>query len=477
MSSTQADSPNSSKQPSSTQLQEKPQTPATEQTQPSHPKAPPQKPWQKIPKPVRILGAIALVAGVGFGVYRLFFYHPDENGIFLSGRIEGYETDVSAKIGGRVAAVAAREGDSVKPGQRLVQIDDSDTKAQLQGAQARLQQQQESLQSTRQQLPILQAQLQQAQLSTQQSGQDSQGRVYESQNAVAQARANLAKAQADLFKAQATQRRTQQLFADGAVSAQTLDNDNATLASARAQVVAQQQAVQSAQGQLTQAEATQKNPSIKTAYELQLQRQIEQAKTDILVAQQRVRDAQASVAQYQANLNYLVVNSPMQGDVITRSVEPGEVVAAGAPLLTLVNKNQLYLRGFVPEGQIGKVKIGQSAYVYLDAFPDRPLQATVSRIDPKASFTPENTYFKKDRVTQVFGVEMTLKNTDGLAKQGMPADGRVLLPDTNQSYNQPQSKLLVPGALSVLSFHLNHGAHLLPLHSLLPPHSLSLLKW
>lgn len=394
---------------------------------------PPKPPWQKIPKPVRILGAIGLIAGLGFGIYRLFVYQPEPDGLFLSGRMEGYETDISAKIGGRVAKVAVREGDTVRPNQLLVQIDDAETQAQLQGAQARLQQQQQSLQSTRQQLPILQAELQQAQLTTQQSAQDSQGRVFEAENAVAQAQANLAEAEANLFKAQVTQRRTSQLYAEGATSAQALDEDNAALGVAQAQVTAAQQAVRSAQGQLTQAQATQKNTPIRTAYELQLQRQIDQARTEITVAEQRVRDAQSTVEQSQASLNDLVIYSPMAGEVITRSVEPGEVAAAGAPLLTLVNQDQLYLRGFVPEGEIGQVAIGQPALVYLDSFPDQPLQATVSRIDPEASFTPENTYFKDDRVTQVFGVELTLEdNSQGFAKPGMPADARILLPEETE---------------------------------------------
>lgn len=121
----------------------------------------------------------------------------------------------------------------------------------------------------------------------------------------------------------------------------------------------------------------------------------------------------------------------MSGNVITRDAEPGEVIAAGAPLLTLVNLNNLYLRGFIPEGQIGMVRVGQPGLVYLDTFGDRPLQATVTRVDPKASFTPENTYFKKDRVTQVFGVELTLKNAQGFAKPGMPADGIIIIPQNN----------------------------------------------
>ncbi|MBW4471536.1 MAG: HlyD family efflux transporter periplasmic adaptor subunit [Stenomitos rutilans HA7619-LM2] len=449
------DSNNGSRQTTGTQVQEKPQTSEPEQQQSPKPEIPPQKPWQKIPKPVRILGVIALVAGVGFGAYRLFFYHPDENGIFLSGRIEGYETDVSAKIGGRVANVAAREGDLVKPGQLLVELDDSDTRAQLQGAIARVRAAQERLQRTHQQLPVLQAQLAQASLTTQQSGQDSEGRVLESENSVAASRSQLAEAQENLILARAKQRRTSFLYGQGAVSAQQQDEDNASFGTAQARVAAAKQQVDSAQGRLKQAQATAQNPSIRATQELQVQKQIAQAQTDIAVSQQEYQDAKANQAQIQANLNYLVVKSPMEGDVITRSVEPGEVVAAGAPLLTLVNKNQLYLRGFVPEGQIGKVRIGQSAQVYLDAFPDRPLEATVSRIDPKASFTPENTYFKKDRVTQVFGVELTLKNSEGLAKQGMPADGRVLLPESDRK----QSKILLPGALGFINSTITDLTH------------------
>lgn len=405
-----------------------------------------QKPWQKIPRPVQILGAIALLAGVGYGVYRLFFYSPDV-GLFLSGRIEGYETDVSAKIGGRVAQVSVREGDTVRSGQILVQIDDYDLRAQLQGSVARVRAAQERLQRARQQLPVLQAQLQQASLTTGQSSQDSQGRVLEAENAVYEAHSNLAEAQASLVQVQARQRRTSQLYEAGAIAAQQLDDDTATSNVNQARVAAAQQQVRSAGGRFNQAQATQQNTPIRAAAELEIRGQINQAQTDILVSQQEVQDALATQAQIQANLNYLVIKSPLEGDVITRSIEPGEVVAAGAPLLTLVNQQKLYLRGFIEEGQIGQVRVGQRAQVYLDSFPDQPLEAMISRIDPKASFTPENTYFKKDRVTQVFGVELTLNdNGQGQAKQGMPADGRILLPESEQK----RSSTLMPDFLSFL---------------------------
>jgi HlyD family secretion protein len=372
----------------------------------------------------------------------VFFYQPEPPGLFLSGRIEGRETDVSAKLGGKVDQVAVREGDMVKPSQLLVKLDDSELRAQLQGAAARVREAQERLERARQQLPVLQAQLDQANLTTQQAAQESQGRVVEAENALAAARAALAEAQTNLKLAQVRQQRTNFLYAQGAVSAQERDEDNAALETAQARVNAAQQQVQSGLGRLTQARSALSNAPIRAAAALQIEKQIAQARTDVVVSQQQVRDAQAAQAQTQANLDYLTVESPLAGNLITRSVDPGEVVAAGEPLVTIVNLNNLYLRGFIPEGEIGRVKLGQPGRVYLDSFPNRPLEATVTRVDPKASFTPENTYFKKDRVTQVFGVELTLNNPQGLAKPGMPADGRILVPQTQEK--RSSNRLALP---------------------------------
>ena len=80
-----------------------------------------------------------------------------------------------------------------------------------------------------------------------------------------------------------------------------------------------------------------------------------------------------------------------------------------------------------PEGQIGLVKLGQPARVFLDSNPDQALNAYVSRIDPQATFTPENTYFREDRVKEVVGVKLQLKEGFGFAKPGMPADGEILV--------------------------------------------------
>jgi multidrug efflux pump subunit AcrA (membrane-fusion protein) len=107
-----------------------------------------------------------------------------------------------------------------------------------------------------------------------------------------------------------------------------------------------------------------------------------------------------------ANRKDLTVTAPFDGTVVTRTAEPGEVVQAGTAIVTLLDLSKVYLRGFVPEGQIGKVKVGQAARVFLDSNPKSRSMPMVQRIDPQATFTPENTYFRDDRVKQVVGVKL-----------------------------------------------------------------------
>jgi HlyD family secretion protein len=160
---------------------------------------------------------------------------------------------------------------------------------------------------------------------------------------------------------------------------------------------------------------------------LGVQKQIAEQEAQIASLNAATQQARAQLAEAEANRQDLTVRAPFNGTVMTRTAEPGEVVQAGTAIITLLDLSQVYLRGFIPEGEIGKVKVGQPAHVYLDSNPKQPLDAYVSRIDPQATFTPENTYFRDDRVKQVVGVKLQLKAGIGFAKPGMPADGEILV--------------------------------------------------
>jgi HlyD family secretion protein len=389
-------------------------------------------------RPLLIAGLLA--AGVAGGGFWYFSSLPKVGPLQLSGRIEGYETDIGAKVPGRIDFVAVREGDPVKQGQTIVRLDDAEVKAQLAGATARLSSVQQQEQQAKVQLDITQSQIQESQLNVEQSQGDASGRILQAESNLASAQAQLQQAEAQVNQSRSELRlsaldrdRFSQLTREGAATQQQLDQAQtkletaqATLRSREAAVNSARKLVNAAQGQLQQAQTAEINPKIRRAQLNSLRKQLAQNKLKLTAARSDIANAQAARQQIAAQMAYLKVVSPINGVVTARSVEPGAVVIAGKTLLSLVNLNTVYLRGYVPEGEIGKVRVGQKANVFLDSAPDKPLSAKVTAIDPQASFTPENIYFRDERVKQVFGVKLAIDNPGGFAKPGMPADGEIL---------------------------------------------------
>lgn len=387
-----------------------------------------------------IVPLVLVLAAAGLGL-RYWLTRPDPNAIELSGRIEGYETDLGAKVGGRIAEVTVREGDTVKADQVVARLDDAELQAQLAAAQARVAAAQQQVNQAQLQTAVVDSQIQEARLTLQQSHGDATGRVNQSEASVATARAQLAEAQARVQEAKSTlelarsdRDRFATLVQQGAIPQQQFDQAQTqvataedTLAARQSAVAAAQQQVSAAQGSLTQAQTSELNPDIRTAQINRLQTQRSQASAQLAAAHADLKQAQAAQAEVAARLDDLDITSPIAGVVISRTVEPGEVISTGTTVLTVVNLGDVYLRGYIPEGQVGAVRVGQPAQVFLDSAPDQPLEATVAAVDTEASFTPENIYFKDDRVNQVFGLRLALENPDGFAKPGMPADGQILL--------------------------------------------------
>ncbi len=146
-------------------------------------------------------------------------------------------------------------------------------------------------------------------------------------------------------------------------------------------------------------------------------------------AQAGVDQAQAQVAQAQANLNLLdaqiaklTIRAPQDGVVLTRSVQPGEVLQAGMTALTIGKLDHLKVTVYLPEDRYGEVNLGEKAALALDSFPGQTFSAVVTRIADQAEFTPRNVQTKEQRQTTVYAVELSLDNPDGKLKPGMPVD-------------------------------------------------------
>jgi HlyD family secretion protein len=376
------------------------------------------------------LVAVVVLAGLaGFAVWRFVLARPSlpPGVIAVSGRIEGDDSAVAAKTSGRIREIRVREGDPVEAGQVIAALDDEQIRAREQQAMAALRQAQARVKLAGHQIAVLDEQLRQSQLGVGQARADAEGRVNEAEGKLAAAEAQLAQAQASHAQAKWDREAMANLYKRELVAEQEAQRAQNNEEAQAAVVSASRRQVEAARGTLIAAKANLVNPAIRSSQVAAVQSQILQAQADIAAAEAEAERARAQLDEASANRKDLSVIAPFTGTVATRTAEPGEVVMAGTAIVTLVNLSEVYLRAFVPEGQIGRVKLSQPARVYLDSSPAKPIDAYVLRIDPQASFTPENTYFREDRVKQVVGVKLRLKGAVGFAKPGMPADGEILV--------------------------------------------------
>ena len=346
--------------------------------------------------------------------------------LFVSGRIDGDTVDIASKRAGRITEIMVREGDEVMAGQLLAVIVSEQDQAKLDAQKARVVSDQRKVEQLRKQLGTYDAKIQQSRIYEEQANKDAPAQVQEAEANLASAKAELVRSEAELQQAKQDAERYPPLVKSGAVAAQVNDQYQTKLTIATAQVDARRKQVSAAEAAVLTSKALLDNPRIKEADRFTLERQVEEVNGEIAVAQAQVDAGKGELRLLEADLTDLKILAPIAGTILTRSAEPGRVVAGGQTILTMVDMNKLYLRGFVPEGNVGQVKVGQEARVYLDSNPKEAIPAEVIRIDPQVMFTPENTYFQDDRVKQVMGVKLGLKGAFGFAKPGMPADGQIL---------------------------------------------------
>ena len=378
-----------------------------------------------------LIVVVFLLAAISILVWYVFIRRPALQGtnnlVVTPGRIAGDEATVSAKTAGRVREIRFREGDVVRAGDVIALLDDDQVRAREDAAKSAVEQSEARVRSSQQQISVLQAQVQSSSISVDQSKIDSQGRVSQARAQVAAAEAALAQARAAHNQAKYDYENQSQLVKDGDLSERQGMLAKSNLDATTAGVNAAEEQVKAARGAYNAQQAALKNPAILTSQTLSIQEQINKAQSEIAAAMADSEKARAQLREAEANRADLQIVAPFDGTITVRSVEPGEVINPGTAIVTLVNLQELYLRVFVPIAEIDRVRVGQPARIFLDSQPGRAIEATVSRIDPDAAFTPENTYYREDRILQVVGVKLAIKNSDGAAKPGVPGEGEILV--------------------------------------------------
>jgi membrane fusion protein YbhG len=385
------------------------------------------------PRPVLVTGVAAVLAALALGGWSWWQSRENSRGtIQASGRIEVTEVNVSSKVTGRLTALRVEEGTDVKTGQLIADLEGLDLEAQLGQARATLQSAEAKLNQTRISLRIeptmVRTQIRQAE-ETLRSAEErvrllqAGSRVQE----IEEGRANLRQNEARLEMAKLTRDRFRSLLADGAVARQDLDRaesdfDAATAAvrATRERLAILEEGSRSEDIRAAQAERDRAAAALEAARANAATLDLRQQ--DVHVAEAAVRESQANVRRLESQVDELKVFAPLDATVLTKAVEAGEVVAAGKPLVLLGDLDHPWIKIYVTETELGRVKLGAPAHILVDSFPGQTFRGTVSWISDQAEFTPKNIQTKEERVNLVYAVKIMIQGAQRKLKAGMPAD-------------------------------------------------------
>ncbi|MBV1775363.1 HlyD family efflux transporter periplasmic adaptor subunit [Burkholderiaceae bacterium DAT-1] len=323
----------------------------------------------------------ALVAGV--------LLHRDEGKapeglVFTNGRLESDRIAVASKVPGRIATMLHQEGELVEAGTLLAELDDSQIRPKVDAARA--------------QVDALTAQLAAKTAEVAVARKEVPLGIAASEDQLARARAQAEQTRRDAD-------RMARLREQGVIDAHHAEQ--ATLAAVAAVTQRDQADKQLASARLGHDKVAASETALKA-----LQGQLDAAK--------------AQLAEAQAALDETRVKAPVKGVIAVRAREAGEVVGAGGTLFELYDPAQLYLRAYVPETEIGKLKLGLAARVWIDAAPDHPYTASLTHIANRAEFTPKEVQTHNERVKQVFAVKLLLvPEKDVRLAPGLPADAAI----------------------------------------------------
>ncbi|OGK85002.1 MAG: hypothetical protein A2X50_00915 [Candidatus Rokubacteria bacterium GWF2_70_14] len=348
---------------------------------------------------------------------------PPPGGLEVSGRIEGDQAAIGVRVGGKIVKLAVREGDRVAAGQPIAELSSEQAGAQLEQAEHALHTAREQLGEARAGVISAQRQAESAEAAVTLAERESAARAEEAAAGLGATRAQLKQAEADQDKASRDHGRSRELFARELIASQQLDEARAADAVAGARVAAAREHVAQAQAALDRARASRIAVEVRRSEARAAVGRVSEARAAVATAEARIQTAAAGVKLARANLGDARVTAPFSGTVLTRMVEAGEVVAAGTPLVTLVDLSRLHAKVYVAERDLGKLKLGDAARVYTDAFPGRYFGGAVVEISQQAEFTPRDVHMKDERATLVFAVKLALENPAGVLKPGMAVDG------------------------------------------------------
>jgi HlyD family secretion protein len=388
-------------------------------------------------KRIQILAAIAVVAGIAAVALLRPWRDGEEGRIILSGNVELTEVNIAFKTPGKLAELLVKEGDRVRKGQEIARLDREQLeftlereRATLAAARSQIAQLQTAIQYQREQiagdLQQREAQLQEAEarLKELQTGARPQ-EIEQARSAVVAARTESERTRRDWERAQA-------LYRNDDIPAQQFDQFRTRFETARAALNESEQrlalvkegpreeSIAAAKAQAARARA---GVRLGESGRLELRRREQEMEA-------RMADlarAQAQMAIIESQLADTVAVSPIDGVVLVKAAEAGEVLSSGTTVVTIGDLERPWVRGYINQPDLGRVKIGAPAKVTTDSFPGKVYDGRVSFIASEAEFTPKQIQTREERVKLVYRIKIDTANPDQELKSNMPVDVELML--------------------------------------------------
>ncbi len=375
---------------------------------------------RKIP----LVAALVLIGAALLAVTWRQRGREDAGVVRVAGNIEITDADVGFKIAGRVVERRVSEGELVEVGDVVARLDDAELRSELAMREAERDAAAAVLAeleagSRPQEIAEAEAAWQRARAVLEELQTGSRPQEIE----VAQA--SVARAEAELADAQTNYERVRELHERSMAAEQEFNSAKARYDAAvarRAEAAEQLKLVQEGPRteQIAQARAAVAEAEQRLALVRQGPRQEE-----IAQARARLAQAVAAVELARTRLGYATLVAPLNGVVLSHNIEAGEYVAAGTPVVTVGDLDDLWVRVYINETDLGRVKLGQPADVTTDTYPGKVYQGRVTFISSQAEFTPRSVQTQKERVKLVYRVKIDLPNPDRELKPGMPADAAI----------------------------------------------------
>ncbi len=316
---------------------------------------------------------IAVAFGAQFSIFDLFGWRSTHDSILVSGNIEAHESVLSFKtVQSRIVELPFDEGQWVRKGDLIARLDDSDYRQNVKTARAALDQ-------SEQQLAMAKANL------------DAAGKTVDND-------------EADLRQKSVDFGRYQNLWERNLVSAQSRDLADTAFKQSQAALLRDKALVVAADKNAHAAEAA-------------------------------IRSASENLKLVEIVLGFTVLRAPFDGVILTRQAEIGEVMQPSAPVVTLADLDHVWVRAYINETDIGKVRLGQAAAITTDTYPGKKYEGRISAIASRAEFTPKSVETHAERVTLVYRVKIDVYNPTHELLPGMPADARIQITPSSNGNN------------------------------------------